>query len=49
MKEYKIKEETVNNIAGYLGRCQYTDVAGLINELSKIEEIKPEVIPEKKK
>lgn len=39
---YKIDHEILQNIVNYLARMPYGDVYGLIDSLSKLEEIKME-------
>jgi len=38
--EFKINEKLVNSILQYLASKPYAEVAGLIQELQKVEEIK---------
>ena len=38
--EYKVKEETINNILNYLATKPYVEVAGIIRDLQTVEPIK---------
>lgn len=38
-KYYKIAEKDINAVLGYLGTRSYTDVAGIISVLQKVEPI----------
>lgn len=41
MKQFIISEQLINGILQYLGKQPYIDVAGLIQAITQIQELKP--------